>query len=155
MPSYTSGQGNLLLLLWGAHVPYVKCSIQETACLSSLEEGAVTAAFLSSLACSSWRKGLLCYLSEPPSAGQAHRGNDHVASRGSSWFEYCPFCWPAPLSWRRILTMPHTPIFVVVKPVSPSPDWPRSAALSEALPASLLVCPVWWVPVMSALPPSQ
>lgn len=60
--------GNSTLAFVGGICTCVKCSTQETACLSSLEEGAVTSfsvlvglQFLE-------KKGLLCYLSEPPSA---------------------------------------------------------------------------------------
>lgn len=86
----------------------MKCRIQETTCLSSLEEGAVAAVFLSLFGLRSLEKRApLLLVTASLCGGRVCRGNDHVASGRSSRCEYCPLRWPASLSWRRVLTGPH------------------------------------------------
>lgn len=93
-------------------------------------------------------------------SGQVCGGSDAVASRGSSRSEHCP-CWPTPLSWRRVLTVPHTHLCSRKAGVS-VPRLASQVLLSEALPtrsprlpssvAALAVCPPF-IPVRALCPP--
>lgn len=146
--------GNSTLAFVGGICTCVKCSTQETACLSSLEEGVVTAAFLSSLACSSWRKrASLLLVRASLCSGRVCGGNNAVASRGSSRSEHCP-CWPAPLSWRRVLTVPHTHLCSRKAGVS-VPRLASQCCSQRPFPPGPLVCPLQWLPSLSAPPSSQ
>lgn len=125
-----------LAFLGGAYVPLVKCSIQETACSSSLEGAVtVTAAFLSLLACSSWRRrAALLLVRAFLCSGRVCGGSAAEAGRGSSQSEHCPFLLAsAPVLETCLDGATHPPLFSRSRCLHPLTG--LAVLLSEALPA--------------------
>lgn len=86
VPSYASGQEKPTLLL--GRLSNV-CEVQRPRNCLCFSTSLVIVDFLFLLACSSWKRCILLLVPASSCIWQAYQGSDQVASRASSWLEYC------------------------------------------------------------------